>query len=239
MKKIIIFIAVFALLGIKANAQNGNFFSEINLFSVNNLNMKYEVFSIPTNEKRMLKNKNATNFSFALGLGYYFSISNKIKGISKIGTPINFKFNDFIYAQNIITPGYLWFGDLYSISFIPATVGLNYKINEKFKTEVDFTYGFKLAEKKSYKIIDAWENESPLFFKYSIKGIYSHENQEVFVCLDLLNFAIPSDDFSSNRRQIYSNAINFGYRYNFLGRLTLDRQRFTPNRKEKNSMKVF
>ena len=224
MKKIIIFIAVFAFLGIKANAQNGNFFSEINLFSVNNLNMKYEVFNIPTNEKRMLKNKNATNFSFALG--YNFSISDKIKGISKIGTPINFKFNDYIYSQSL--QGYLWFGDVYSISFIPATVGLNYKIYEKFKTEVDFTYGFKLAEKKSYKIIDAWKNESPLFFRYSIKGVYSHKNQEVYVGLDLLNFAIPSDDSVSNRRQIRSNAITIGYRYNFLA-----------NRKEKNSIKVF
>ena len=228
MKKVAFFIILLLNISVfKANAQKGSFFSEFSINKINlNSELKYqEAYSWVTKPRKgRLINANSANSSaiFSLYVGYKYYLSEKINIISKVGTPINITFHDEIFHDGY--GFYLFEGQKYSTSFMPATLGINYKIIEQFKAEVDFTYGIKLAENKDYYSREIWGIKSNSFYKYSIKGVYSHKNHEVYIGLDLLKISTPSlvdlpsiTVMSGNNSGINnSNSISVGYRYNFL-----------------------
>lgn len=217
MKKIIIIFTVFTfqLLAIKTNAQKGNFFSEATVTNFSNININYEGLGSIPSQKRKLAGSNNTNFAVAIGYKYF--ITNKFGVISKISTPIKFNFDDELYSST--NKKYNWYGEQYTMSYIPISLGIYFNLFDKFKTEVDYTYGLKAIEKRDVSVVTSWGNNHLSFYKISAKGVYSFRKQEVFLGVDFLNFSTPKSEVSNQ------SSISIGYRYNFIeGRRNTIRQ---------------
>jgi hypothetical protein len=214
MKKTIIFFAViiFQILAIKANAQKGIFFSEATVIKFDSINVDY--LRKNTNPVEVRKLFGSNNINFTVALGYKFFITDKFGIISKISTPIKFKFEDKIYSY--VYKKFISQGERYEVSYIPISLGIYYNIFKVFKTEADFSYGIRRNELRTASVIYSWFDNSPSWNKFSVKGVFSHSNQEVFVGLDLMNFLTP--DGKGNMELSKINSITFGYRYNFIKR---------------------
>lgn len=222
MKRIFIFIAVFALLGIKANAQKGNFFAEGMYLNSNNLIINYEGWSqFPTQERRLVN----INNNFTVALGHKYLITDKFGITTKISSPIKFNFDDEWYSSN--DKKFYKSAEHYTVTYIPISIGVCYNFFENFKTEVDYTYGINTSEKRYFNIKNSWSNKPLSFSKYSLKAVYVEKKYELFAGLELLSFAY-TNEYSRFTFNTNINSISFGCRYNFLNK-----------RKENQSMIVF